>query len=481
MDNVIVTPHSAYVSEEALKELKTRAAQNVVLALNAEEPRDVVNPEVFALRGCGRDPSRRSGGGSPGFPDSGGDAGGASAGGTGGSHPGDAPAAGSNGSDDASGACFTSSADTDAGTGGVRWVDLARRHSLDLEEYIPGKPVEQVKRELGLERIIKLASNETTVGPSPLALEAAEEALSQVNLYPEGDSFELRLGLAGYLGVEPGMIVVGNGGDNVITMIGHAFLNEGDEVVLADPTFPVYESVAKLLGATVVKVPLKDYVHDLDAMKRSITPRTKIVVVCNPNNPTGTIVTKSQMDAFLTGLPDNVIVVLDEAYWDYVDDPEYPVSIDYIKAGHKVIAVRTFSKIAGLAGLRIGYAVAPKAAADLLWRVAEPFPVNRLAQAAARAALRDESHRNTVLELNRRGKAYLYGEFRRLGLEYVPTHTNFVFVNLKRDSLAVHRELLKRGIIVRPGVTWKCPEWIRVTIGTPEETRAFVEALEEVL
>jgi histidinol-phosphate aminotransferase len=407
MENVIVTPHSAYISEEALEELKTRAAQNVVTVLNGEVPRDVINPEALQK---GR------------FP----------------------------------GTCRVDAVDFGESNGTctcpehMEWSDLVRKESLELEPYIPGKPIEQVRRELGLDQVIKLASNETTVGPSPLAIVAAKSELDKVNFYPEGDSFQLRSALADNLGVSPGTIVVANGADNIITIVATAFLNEGDEIVIADPTFPAYESSAKILGAHVVKIPLKNYTHDLSAMKKSISSKTKMVVVCNPNNPTGTIVTRGQFEEFIQGLPERIIIVLDEAYKDYVEDSEYPVSTDYIDSGHKVIGIRTFSKISGLAGLRVGYAVAPEAAAELMWRVAEPFPVNRVAQAAGCAALQDERHRKLVLDLNRQGKAYLYAAFDRLGLEYVPTHTNFIFVNLGKDSGKVYQDLLKRGVIIRP-------------------------------
>ena len=358
---------------------------------------------------------------------------------------------------------------------------LVRKGILDLKPYIPGKPIEEVQQELGLEEVIKLASNETSIGPSPLALEAIKKEIKNINLYPEGSSMVLREKLAHKLSLDPDMIIVGNGADNIIDLVGMAFINEGDEVIAGEVTFPAYETITTIMGGKFLPVKLKDYSLDLEEMSRCLNERTKLIFLCNPNNPTGTMVDKEAVDNFLKQVPGEVIIVFDEAYCDYVEDPAYPDSLSYIREGRKVITLRTFSKIAGIAGLRVGYGIANAELISYLRRVVDPFPTNRLAQVAAAASLDDQEHRKKVLQTNQEGKIYLYKELKALGLFYLPTETNFIFIDLKRDSTTVFNELLKKGVIVRPGGMYGCPTFVRVTIGTAYENQKFIGVLQVVM
>ncbi len=358
---------------------------------------------------------------------------------------------------------------------------LARRGILELKPYIPGKPFEEVQRELGLKELVKLASNENSTGPSPEALRAIEEELGNICRYPDPSCTLLKRALAERLGVTAGMITLSNGCDNIIHMIAAAFVNEGDEVIMAEPSFPVYESVTRIMGGRPVPVPLKNHTHDLEGMAKRIGPRTKLFFVCNPNNPTGTLVPKEALNRFLAHLPDHLVVILDEAYFDYVSEKDYPDGLSALRRDLNLITLRTFSKIYGLAGLRIGFAVADGDLIGLMERVREPFPVNRFAQAAALAALKDEDHMKGVFRINEEGKAFFYGEFERLDIDYVPTQANFIFVDFKRDSQKIYNALLKEGMIIRPGSIWDYPTSARITIGTMDENRRFIEKLEEVL
>ena len=358
---------------------------------------------------------------------------------------------------------------------------LARRGILELKPYIPGKPIEEVQRELGLKELIKLASNENSTGPSPGALTAIEEELGNICRYPDPSCTQLKRALAERLGVTEGMITLSNGCDNIIHMIAAAFVNEGDEVIMAEPSFPVYESVTRIMGGRPIPVKLKDYTHDLEGMAKRIGPRSKVFFLCNPNNPTGTLVPKEALNRFLAHLPDHLIVILDEAYIDYISEKDYPDGLSVLGRNLNLIALRTFSKIYGLAGLRIGFAVADGDLIGVMERVREPFPVNRVAQAAALAALGDEDHRKGILRVNEEGKAFLYGEFDRLDVDYVPTQANFIFVDFKKDSQKIYNALLKEGMIIRPGSIWDYPTSARITIGTMDENRRFIEKLEKVL
>jgi histidinol-phosphate aminotransferase len=358
---------------------------------------------------------------------------------------------------------------------------MAREILEKLDPYVPGKPVEEVQREYGLREVIKMASNENPWGVPPRVIQALTEALPHLAQYPEGSCLELRRSLSRRLGVEEDMVTVSNGADNVLMMIAQAFVERGDEVVMARPTFPVYRTAALLMEGHPVEVPLREHTHDLEAMARAITPRTKAIFLCNPNNPTGTLVIRAELERFLKRIPSGVLLVVDEVYGDFADSEDYPDALEYIRQGAPIISVRSFSKIYGLAGLRIGYAIAPKEIIGWLNRVREPFPVNRLAQIAAQAALEDEDFRRRVLEETRRGKEFLREELRRLGMHCLPSHTNFLFVDLGVDAQLVFSALLRKGIIIRPGGIWGTPTWCRITIGTQEQNERLVESLKEVL
>ncbi|MGO0122427.1 histidinol-phosphate transaminase [Desulfothermobacter acidiphilus] len=347
-----------------------------------------------------------------------------------------------------------------------------------VEIYRPGKPIEEVRRELGLEEVIKLASNENPLGPSPRAL-AALEGLDHWHLYPEGSSYELRQALARRLGVDPDNIIVGCGSSEVIQMLSLALLAPGDEVIIPVPTFPRYEPLARLMGASPVRVPLRDYRIDVEAVARALTPRTKMVYLCNPNNPTGTIITREEVEWFLERAGDDVLTVLDEAYCEYVTDPRYPNGIDLLHRGRNVVILRTFAKIYGLAGLRIGYGVADTALIAELHRVREPFNVSSAAQIAALAALDDEEFVQRSRQTNEAGKLLLYRELEQRGLAYVPTEANFLLFDAGRDEREVFQQMLRQGVIIRGGVGY--PTHLRVTIGTQEQNQRFLEALDKVL
>jgi histidinol-phosphate aminotransferase len=358
---------------------------------------------------------------------------------------------------------------------------LARGSVLGIESYPTGKPPEELQAELGLPELASMATNENPLGPSPVAMEAVRRELARVSCYPDGGCGALTRRLAAKLGIDPGMAVFGNGGDNCISLVAAAFLDPGDEVIMGDPSFPIYALAAAVPGAAVVRVPLKDFTHDLDVMRARIGPRTKLVVVCNPNNPTGTLVNGTALETFIRGLPDHVLLLLDEAYRDFNPDPAYPDGLGFIREGRPVLSLRTFSKLYGLAGLRVGYLLGDPALIGVLRRVREAFPVSRLAQTAALAALDDEEFVRRVLAHNEASKAYLYREFQRLGLDYVPTATNFLFVDLRQDSAAVARALLQHGILVKPGPLWGLPTHARISFGTEAQNRRLVAALEEVL
>ena len=363
----------------------------------------------------------------------------------------------------------------------MRVERLARKGILKIASYIPGKSIEEVKKEYGKKRWIKLASNENLLGPSPKALEAIRKEISKIHFYPEGPSPLLRKALAKTFSLNEKNVVTSNGADNLILMIANAFINEGDEVILADPTFPVYTNVTQIMGGKPIRVRLQHYTHDLDAMLNRVTQKTKLIFVCNPNNPTGTIVTDPLFKRFLSRLPNRIIVILDEAYGDFVENPLYPNSLSYIEDGKQVIALRTFSKVYGLAGLRIGYAIGREDLIHCLYQVRDPFPVHRLAEVAAVAALADKDHIQKSKQLVYEGRGYFYNQLERFGISYVRSEANFIFVDFKRDIEEVFKRLLREGIIIRPGRAWGYPTCGRVTIGRMEDNRRFIKALKKIL
>jgi histidinol-phosphate aminotransferase len=355
--------------------------------------------------------------------------------------------------------------------------NLARKGIFKIESYVPGKSIEEVQKEFGVKKWTKLASNENLLGPSPKAIAAIQKELPNIYFYPEGPCTVLRKSLAEKFALPHGMVVISNGADNLILMIANAFVNEMDEVVMADPTFSVYTNVTQIMGGKPIKVKLKDFTHDLNGMLKKVTRKTKLVFICNPNNPTGTTVSQEAFNYFLSKLPERVIVVLDEAYGDFVEDAFYPNGLDYIKEKRQLIVLRTFSKVYGLAGLRIGFALGREDLVDCLYQVRDPFPVHRLAQVAAVAALNDEDHAIKSIQLVSEGKKYLYRELDRMGLPYVPSQANFIFIDFKKDSEEVFQALLREGIIIRPGKIWGYPTFARVTIGRMEDNHRFIKAL----
>ena len=354
---------------------------------------------------------------------------------------------------------------------------------LSLTPYQPGKPIEEVEREYGIQHSIKIASNENPLGPSPKAIAAITAALPNLHLYPDGDAFYLKKRLAEKLDIDRSRLIVGNGSNELIEMIVRTFLRIGESIVVGEHAFAIYHLVGTAAGGRTIRVPHTGFQFDLVAMADAIEPDTRIVFLDNPNNPTGTIYTRSDWDAFLQHVPHDVLIVVDEAYFEFVDDPAYPNSLDDHtdgrdgREGRLIVTLRTFSKICGLAGLRIGYGVASPEIIDALNRIRQPFNVNSLAQVGALAALDDGEHIRRTQENNMQGLAYLRRELDRLGLAYAPSWANFLLVKLGAGTV---RELLSAGIIVRPMEGYGYPGYARVSVGTPEENQRFVAAMEQI-
>jgi histidinol-phosphate aminotransferase len=356
---------------------------------------------------------------------------------------------------------------------------LARREVLGLPVYSPGRSPEEVAREFGIADCVKMASNENPLGPSPLALKAAAAELERVNVYPDGDSRLLRAALAARLGLGEEQVLVTHGADEALDLIAYAFLEPGDRVVLADPTFSSYELAALTMGAAIDRVPLKDYRQDLPAMLERVGPRTKAVFVCSPLNPTGTAVTEKEWRALLADWPGNVLLVLDEAYVDFVDEEAGWDSLPYLEENPWLVITRTFSKAYGLAGLRVGYAACSPQVREMLEKVKLPFNVNRVGQAAALAALDDEEHLKRSREANQRGKQRLYRLLEECGFEYVPTQANFILVR-NGDRSDLWEGLLRRGVIVRAGEALGLPGHVRITIGDDAQNDRLEAALRDL-
>lgn len=352
---------------------------------------------------------------------------------------------------------------------------------VHLPVYQPGKPIEEVKRELGLTEVIKLASNENPFGSSPHVKAAIEAEIANISLYPDGGAVQLTEAVAASLGVETNQLIFGAGSDEVILMLARAFLVQGDESVMASHTFPQYKHNCEIEGAISIEVPLKEGTHDLEGMLAVITDRTKIVWICNPNNPTGTMNTDAEIKAFLAKVPAHVIVVLDEAYCEYNTTGEFPDSIELIRQYRNVIALRTFSKIYGLASLRIGYGIGHPDVIRSINQVREPFNTTRFAQAAALAAIKDQDFIQSCREANTAGLQYLTEQFDQLGLQAFPAHGNFIMVDVGRPAADVFNGLLRRGIIIRGGHMLGFPTSLRVTIGSREQNEKFIAALSQVL
>ncbi len=358
--------------------------------------------------------------------------------------------------------------------------DQASPQLRDLNVYEPGKPIEETARELGVDprEIIKLASNENPLGPSPRAMAALGQAVTQVQLYPDGGAFYLREALAARLGLTRENIILGSGSNEVIELLGHGFLQAGDNVITSEHAFIAYKLIAQLFGAETIETPSPDYRHDLDAMIAAITPKTRLIFIANPNNPTGTLVEQKTIDRFMSRVPDKVVVVFDEAYFEFLDEP--PDTLRYVRQGRNVVVLRTFSKIHGLASLRVGYGLAPRDLISVLQKTRQPFNVNGLGQIAALAALQDEDHQNTTKKVVDEGRAFLEKEFSAMKLNFVPGRANFVMVEVG-DGLSVFKELLARKIIVRPLNGYRLARWIRISVGTMEQNKTCIAALRDVL
>ena len=362
----------------------------------------------------------------------------------------------------------------------MKIVEQVPQYIRSLIPYEPGKPIEEVEREYGISNSVKLASNENPLGPSPKAVAAMRAKLDQLNLYPDGDCYYLKQGLSRKLGVAPETLIFGNGSNEIIELAARTFLRPGDEAVMAEQAFVVYQLIVQAVGARSRAVPLRNFTHDLPALAEAVTPRTRMIFMANPNNPTGTIFRRAEWEHFLGEVSADVLLVVDEAYFEYVADADYPDSLRYHTGDHAIITLRTFSKLYGLAGLRIGYGIGSKDLISLMQRVRQPFNVNAPAQWGALAALDDAEHVKRSLDVNREGLEFLHKEFIRLGLEFVPSHANFILVRVGRGQ-EVFQQLLPQGVIVRPMAGYRFPEHVRVTVGTPEENRKFIQALEKVI
>jgi histidinol-phosphate aminotransferase len=363
----------------------------------------------------------------------------------------------------------------------TQWESLANEHILGIAPYEPGKPIEELERELGIHDAIKLASNENPLAPADRVQHAVINALKDLNRYPDGSGFYLRQALAKRHGLTSEQIVLGNGSNELIELVVRTFLRPGDEAVVPHPSFVVYPMIVQAAGGIRVMVMLKDYRLDLEAMARAITPMTKLVFIANPNNPTATIVTADEVEHFMARVPQRTIVVFDEAYMEFALGPDFPDTLNYVKQGRKVVVLRTFSKAASLAGLRVGYGLADADATALMNRIRQPFNVNSLAQVAALAALEDDGHVLECVRMIDAGKHFLYDEFKSMGIKYVPARANFILVDVGRSAADIYQKLLHQGVIVRPMTSFGMETALRVTIGTPEENRKLIKALRAVL
>ena len=363
----------------------------------------------------------------------------------------------------------------------TQWESLANEHILGIAPYEPGKPIEELERELGIAHPIKLASNENPLAPSDRVQRAIVAALPSLNRYPDGGGFYLRQALAKRHGVSQDQVILGNGSNELIELLVRTFLKPGDEAVVPHPSFPFYPMIVQAAGGIRVMVMLKDHRLDLDAMARAITPLTKVVFIANPNNPTATIVTASEVEHFMSRLPPRTIVIFDEAYTEFSQGPDFPNTLDLVKEGRKVVVLRTFSKATSLAGLRVGYGIADADAVALMNRIRQPFNVNSLAQVAALAAIEDEAHVLECVRMIEAGRHYLYDEFKRLGIAYVPSRANFILVDVGRSASDIYQKLLHEGVIVRPLTPFGMETALRITVGTPDENRRLVKGLRTVL
>jgi histidinol-phosphate aminotransferase len=360
-------------------------------------------------------------------------------------------------------------------------MQASNPYIFKIKPYVPGKPIDEVRRELGLKSVIKLASNENPYPPSPKVLAAINAAAREVNRYPDGGCFLLRRALARKLNVDDDQLIFGNGSDEVIILAVKAFAAKGDEVIIAKPSFLIYEIASTLSGARVHQVPLKDFRYDLQGMKAKVNARTKIIFIGNPDNPAGTYITARQAEEFVKSVPKSTLVFFDEAYFEYVEARDYPDSLSLVKKYPNVMVTRTFSKMYGLAGLRIGYGIARREIIDILNRLREPFNVNSIAQAAALAVLGDQVYYRKITRDVNEQRQFLYRSFDRMNISYEISFTNFILVQVGDDSTQVASALLKKGVIIRDMAVWGLKGYIRVSIGNAEENKRFIKSLQEII
>jgi len=356
----------------------------------------------------------------------------------------------------------------------------APEHIQTLMPYALSKPVDALERELGVKCVAKLASNENALGPSPLAIEAIRNVAHRINRYPDGGAYYLRTALGEKYGFHPDQVFLGNGSNELLELIAQAYLTPETNAVVAERAFTIFKIVVRLVNADLRLVPMREFTHDLEAMARSVDSRTRVVFVANPNNPTGTMVGREEVEKFIEQVPPNVLIVLDEAYYEYIQRPDIARSLDYVRERENIVVLRTFSKVYGLAGLRIGFGIGTKRLVQDMNRVREPFNVNLVAQVAALAALQDEEHVRKSVALAVEGKNYLYGELDRMGMAYVRSETNFILAKVG-NSRDVYEKLLRLGVIVRPMAGDGLDEYIRVSVGVPSENKAFIDGLERVM
>jgi len=366
------------------------------------------------------------------------------------------------------------------------YEQLARPGVRKLQAYQPGKPIDELQREYGITDVVKLASNENPLGPGPKALAAMREGLHELARYPDGNGFHLKLALIDKHPFDIEQITLGNGSNDVLELIARAFAGPGDEIIFSQHAFAIYPIVTQVVGARAVVSAASDWGHDLEVMAKAVSHKTKLVFLANPNNPTGTYFSKQSLETFLSSIPANVIVVLDEAYFEYASHPamqaaDYPDGLTLLSEYDNLVVTRTFSKAYGLAGLRVGYAVSNPQIADILNRVRQPFNVNGMALCAATAALDDRAHLEKSVKLNAKGMEQYQAAFGQMGLVFIPSRGNFVSVNVGDDAPAVYDALLREGVIVRPVENYAMPGFLRVSVGLPEENQRAIDALQHII
>ncbi|MFJ5761895.1 histidinol-phosphate transaminase [Neobacillus sp. NPDC093182] len=360
---------------------------------------------------------------------------------------------------------------------------IKHRKALDLvKPYLPGKPLWEVQKELRLARVIKLASNENPIGASPNALEVISNSLTTLNRYPDAHAVELKAAIASSLSLTNEQLIITNGADELITLISETYLEAEDEIIVPSPSFSEYDFGAHLMGAKVVPVPLdNEYQFNIDLILSAVTDHTKLVYICSPNNPTGTYLPKSKLEELLQSLPNHILVVFDSAYSHFATNEDYTNGLEYVRSGYPIIVLQTFSKIFGLAGLRVGFGVAPENIIQSIVRVKEPFNVNSLAQVAAAAAIMDEEHVEKSKQVNTAGREQLYKAFRELGLEFIVSMSNFILVKFGSNANQIYQHLLSQGVIVRYGDTWGMPQHLRISVGTADENTILIEEIGSIM